>query len=386
MMKPLIFISHVHEHRNLGTAIQGEIGRLLLNGVDFFVSSDRVSIVGGDRWLDQIETALNNAAIVLVICSKDSILRPWVNFEAGGAWMAKKRVVPLCCGGLRPSDLPQPLASRQAYNIANSEDLTDLIALIAREANLTPPDFSASDLATKLTNALSTPPIDTEDRTDLRGPLFYPDKIRLELKLHGHDFFDDLYEHDSRDNARRRVDEEEERIKSELRAFLAMQFGPKAVPLKYHGIEFPLGSIWTRRGEDLRSSGHESHVWCEVTVEVDGKETSLLQEIRKKIGYVDKSTAVGFLYRGLLDLEGFAEDLFNRKVQIKRFGEHELAFGKLDEVGAEVLVSVDKKNVEVRILDYDLKEFDLNTVLGPVFNYLKLGDHLKPVTDQEPAN
>src|SRR6185369_16551484 len=113
MMKPLIFISHVHEHRNLGTVIKSEIGCLLLNGVDFFVSSDRMSIVGGDRWLDQIETALNNAAIVLVICSKDSILRPWINFEAGGGWMAKKRVVPLCCGGLDPLDLPQPLASRQ---------------------------------------------------------------------------------------------------------------------------------------------------------------------------------------------------------------------------------------------------------------------------------
>jgi len=108
-MKPTVFVSHVHESSELASALSTEISRLLLDGVDFFVSSDRSSIIGGDRWLDKIDAALANAEIVLVLCDRNSLLRPWINFEAGGAWVAKKRVVPLCHGDLTPDQLPHPL-------------------------------------------------------------------------------------------------------------------------------------------------------------------------------------------------------------------------------------------------------------------------------------
>jgi hypothetical protein len=381
-MKPVIFISHIHEHRQLGTAIKEEIAGLLLGGVDFFVSSDGVSIVGGDRWLDQVETALNNAAIVLVLCSPDSVHRPWVNFEAGGAWMAKKRVVPLCCGGLRPSDLPQPLASRQAYDITSPEDLKDLVGLIAREAGLNAPDFSAEDLAETFSRALLTPADETDQEPSQMEFRNIPQSIRAEFKLRAHDFFDDVYEHDARDNARSRVDKEEEDILSQLRALLAMRFGPTSVKLDYSGIKFPAGVIRSRRCEDLRSSGYESSVWCEITIEIDGQELALLTDIRThdSLRYA-KCVSVSFLFPGTIDLSAFAEDLFNRKIEIKSFGKQEIAFGKLDIVGAEVAVKGSDKTVSIQLSDYDFKELELNNILGPIFNYLKIADHISPVGD-----
>lgn len=382
-MKPLIFISHIHEHKQLGLAIKREIGNLLLSGVDFFVSSDRVSIVGGDRWLDQIEAALSNASIVLVICSQDSVHRPWVNFEAGGAWMAKKRVVPLCCGDLRPSDLPQPLASRQAYSISEPDDLKDLVALIAREAGLNPPDFVASDLVRTLGDALNVPADesdDTQPSTDFRQ---LPSAITVILTLPDHDFFDDLWEHDARDNARDRVEKEMKNILAELRAVLAMRLGPKLVKLRYSRVEFPGGAVSATKREDLRSSGWESSVWCEVSIQTLGEELALLQELRNHDSLRRaKTKKINFSFKGAIDLGEFAEDIFNRKIPVKRFGADEISFGKIDEIGAEVSVRSLEEEILIELSDYDFEELDVGSALGPVFSYLKISDHLKSVAEE----
>ena len=61
-MKPGVFVSHIHENYQLAVALKTEISQLLLDGVDFFVSSDRSSIVGGDRWLERIDAALATAS------------------------------------------------------------------------------------------------------------------------------------------------------------------------------------------------------------------------------------------------------------------------------------------------------------------------------------
>ena len=149
-LKPIVFISHVHRESELAIWIKETIGSILLSGLRFFVSSDRSAIVGGDKWLEKIESALKEASIVLVLCSKHSILRPWINFEAGGAWMANKRVIPICHGGLVPSNLPQPLASLQAYVLSNAEDFKDLVELLARAADLRAPEFDPHELIKSL--------------------------------------------------------------------------------------------------------------------------------------------------------------------------------------------------------------------------------------------
>ena len=155
-MKPLVFISHVHNESELAIWIKETIGNILIGGLSFFVSSDRSAIVGGDKWLDKIESALKDASIVLVLCSNYSILRPWINFEAGGAWMANKRVIPICHGGMLPSNLPQPLASLQAYVLSNAKDFKDLVELLASAADLKSPEFDPHKLLKSLPAAIPT--------------------------------------------------------------------------------------------------------------------------------------------------------------------------------------------------------------------------------------
>jgi len=130
--------------------LKDSISKLLLGGVEFFVSSDRVAIVGGDRWLNKIEDALKNAQAVLVLCSARSVLRPWVNFEAGGAWITGIRVVPVCHAGMEPTSLPEPLKSLQAYNLFKARDFQDLVELLANQAGLNKPDFDPDKILTDL--------------------------------------------------------------------------------------------------------------------------------------------------------------------------------------------------------------------------------------------
>lgn len=159
-MKPTVFISHIHSEANIAIWLKETISKALLGGINFFVSSDRVAIVGGDRWLNKIEEALKEAPIVLVLCSEQSIYRPWINFEAGGAWIAGKRVVPICHAGMLPSDLPEPIKSLQAYSLTNPIDLKDLTKLLAELAGLDAPDIDAENIIK------SIPPLtDSENRT-----------------------------------------------------------------------------------------------------------------------------------------------------------------------------------------------------------------------------
>ena len=112
-----VFISHVASESEIAVWIKREIGGLLHGAVGFFVSSDGEHIVGGDRWLDKILDALEKSHTVLILCSEESVHRPWVNFEAGGAWMARKRVIPLCHSGMEPGKLPQPLIARGLFSV-----------------------------------------------------------------------------------------------------------------------------------------------------------------------------------------------------------------------------------------------------------------------------
>lgn len=86
-MKLKIFISHISEEAELAKLLQEHIDRDFLGLLELFVSSDLASISAGSQWLQEIGRALKDAKIELLLCSKRSIQRPWINFEAGAAWV-----------------------------------------------------------------------------------------------------------------------------------------------------------------------------------------------------------------------------------------------------------------------------------------------------------
>jgi hypothetical protein len=114
---------------------------------NIFVSSSGLQL--GDEWLDKIRVALKSAKIVIALFSPEAVSRPWVNFEAGGAWFSsEKTLIPLCIGGLTPATLPKPYSNIQGADLHDSSTpyyLTQAIWNILMPRSLTPPPFRDTD-------------------------------------------------------------------------------------------------------------------------------------------------------------------------------------------------------------------------------------------------
>ena len=131
MNKPIVFISHITEEKEMAIELKKLIEDSFLGMMEVFVSSDENSISSGSRWLDNITNALGSCAIELILCSPKSIQRPWVNFEAGAGWIRDIPVIPLCHSGMKPSKLPLPLNLLQAVEISELSSLKLIFPVLA---------------------------------------------------------------------------------------------------------------------------------------------------------------------------------------------------------------------------------------------------------------
>jgi hypothetical protein len=140
-----IFISHISEERELADLLKQRLVSDFRKRIRVFVSSDLESINAGDEWLKSIKTALNRAKVELILCSRLSITRPWVNFEVGAAWLRKIPIVPVCHSGLQVGDLPVPYNAWNGIEAGEERDLEKLYKSIAKSAGVKSPavDFAA---------------------------------------------------------------------------------------------------------------------------------------------------------------------------------------------------------------------------------------------------
>jgi hypothetical protein len=112
-----LFVSFVHEDEKPASAVQDLLQTELNLRDEVFLSSDKSQIYAGDLWLQKIKEALSAAEIVILMLSLRSVARPWVNFEAGAAWLANKALIPVCYGKLSKAALPHPYSGIQALNL-----------------------------------------------------------------------------------------------------------------------------------------------------------------------------------------------------------------------------------------------------------------------------
>jgi hypothetical protein len=138
--KSCLFISHISEEAEYAALLKKMIQEDFLGLVKCFTSSDIGGIGAGANWLTAVEDALAKAKVVLVLCSKASVDRPWVQFEVGAAWMRKVPVVPVCHSELKLSQLEMPLSLRQGLELPTERGVAQLYDGIARvlEIELTP--------------------------------------------------------------------------------------------------------------------------------------------------------------------------------------------------------------------------------------------------------
>jgi hypothetical protein len=134
---PTLFISHSREDAELALALKQRLESLFSRSVEIFVSSDIASVHAASMWLPSVRAAIDRAALVVVLVSRQSLTRPWVNFEAGAAFILDKPILPACLGGLIPDELPIPFKLFQAVDLREEAGIR---ALFARVASLLPDD------------------------------------------------------------------------------------------------------------------------------------------------------------------------------------------------------------------------------------------------------
>ena len=135
-----IFISYIHEEERIAKAVY-ELLKAVLSTKEIFMSSDKWQIFAGELWLERITKELGEAEVVVSLLSELSVTRPWVNFEAGAAWLTKK-IIPACYGGLTKSTLPKPYSSIQALDLSEAPDLYYLVTSVShhlKSLTLAPP-------------------------------------------------------------------------------------------------------------------------------------------------------------------------------------------------------------------------------------------------------
>lgn len=119
MTAKVLFLSHIHEERDLALAIKTELENEFSGFVDVFVSSDGVSIPAGANFLKRIEDGLITCVGALYLISPVSVKRSWISFELGAVWIRnivnlrangpEIPTLPVCHSGLAPAGLPSPL-------------------------------------------------------------------------------------------------------------------------------------------------------------------------------------------------------------------------------------------------------------------------------------
>ena len=146
--KPIVFVSHVEEDAAIASEIKAWTEDLL-KGVEMFVSGDDID--PGVKWEEHIiEEKLKNCCIALIVCTQMSIRQPWINFEAGGAWVKGAMVIPLCYHGQSKGTLPRPLSSLQALDLSEPDDIRKLLETIAKKAGLHAPNTDSNGLIERL--------------------------------------------------------------------------------------------------------------------------------------------------------------------------------------------------------------------------------------------
>lgn len=150
-----IFISHIHEEAELAKLMKNWIEESFAGQVSVFVSADDRDIKLGDEWFQKISNALDSSSLTLLLCSPNSVTRPWISFEAGWGWAKQVPIAPICHSGLFPNGLPKPFDIRQAINLEEKGAISKIIQAIAQHRNfLKVPRIAESEFEKELAMAL----------------------------------------------------------------------------------------------------------------------------------------------------------------------------------------------------------------------------------------
>jgi len=91
-----IFISHISEEASIAEVLKDWIESTFLGQSEVFASSDTDDLPARNKWIDEIDQALDSAVAFLVLCSPASLKRPWIHLETGWGWIKGLPIIPIC--------------------------------------------------------------------------------------------------------------------------------------------------------------------------------------------------------------------------------------------------------------------------------------------------
>src|SRR6516162_2001430 len=141
----VIFISFIHEESGTAEAVMRFL-RKYIKKADIFLASDQWTVYAGEDWLERIKEELSSAKVIILLLSPASVKRPWVNFEAGAAWLSDKVIIPVCFNGLHKDAMPKPYSNFQGSSLEDEDGPYYLLKSIFHhitDLGITPPPLAS---------------------------------------------------------------------------------------------------------------------------------------------------------------------------------------------------------------------------------------------------
>jgi hypothetical protein len=126
-----VFISHITDEAPIADALKVYLQRCFGPALRVFVSSDYVSIPTGDEWHRAILGGIREASVFVVLLSRESVERRWINFESGFAWGSDVKILPLTIRGFRPGDVGSPLSQLHIRTLVDELALEGVVNVVA---------------------------------------------------------------------------------------------------------------------------------------------------------------------------------------------------------------------------------------------------------------
>lgn len=153
-----VFLSHSSEEQSVAAILQEYLETVFGQTLRVFRSSDDGSIGTGKDQYPEILRALGECQVYVVLLSKYSAKRPWVNFEAG---YGKARGVALFTVLIRntsASDVPTPLSELLVRPLAQLSVIEEIVTAIEKATAITAASRNPDWLLGRLRTAESAMP------------------------------------------------------------------------------------------------------------------------------------------------------------------------------------------------------------------------------------
>ncbi len=142
-----LFLSYRSVEAKFADLLKKNLVKDFIGLVDIFLASDISSVPAGSLWLEEVVKGLQQSQFHIIICSKYSVYRPWINYEAGAARVRGIPIFPLCHSGLEPNHLPVPLSESEGGVLTEPNSLQKLYERIASMIGSSVPQVNFGKLA-----------------------------------------------------------------------------------------------------------------------------------------------------------------------------------------------------------------------------------------------